>query len=35
MEYEKIINLVQNTNIQLSKFRTDRWIDMNHDINGT
>ena len=35
MEYEKIINLVENTNIELSKFRVKSWIEINHDTHET
>ena len=29
MEYQKIINLLDNTPNQLSKFRTKTWIEIN------
>ena len=29
MEYQKIINLLDNTSNQLSKFRTKNWIEIN------
>ena len=29
MEYEKIINLLDNTSNQLSKFRTNNWIEID------
>ena len=29
MEYQKIINLLDNTSNQLSKFRTNNWIETN------
>ena len=29
MEYEKIVNLLDNTSNQLSKFRTNNWIEIN------
>ena len=35
MEYQKIINLLNNTSNQLSKFRTKNWVEINHDRNGT
>ena len=35
MEYQKIINLLDNTTNQLSKFRTRNWVKMNHDSHGT
>ena len=35
MEYQKIINLLDNTPIQTSKFRTKSWVDINDDARGT
>ena len=35
MEYQKIINLLNNTSNQLSKFRTKNWVEINDDRNGT
>ena len=32
MEYQKIINLLDNTTYQLSKFKTKNWIEINRDI---
>ena len=29
MEYEKIINLLDNTSNQLSKFRKNNWIEID------
>ena len=29
MEYQKIINLLENKSNQLSKFRTKNWIEIN------
>ena len=29
MEYEKIVNLLDNTSNQLSKCRTNNWIEIN------
>ena len=29
MEYQKITNLLYNTPIELSKFKTDNWIEIN------
>ena len=29
MEYEEIVNLLDNTSNQLSKFRTNNWIEIN------
>ena len=31
MEYQKIINLLDNTPNQPTKFRTNNWIEINHD----
>ena len=30
MEYQKIINLLENSSNHLSKFRTKNWIEINH-----
>ena len=35
MEYQKIINLLDNTPNQLSKFRTKNWIEINDQSKGT
>ena len=35
MEYEKIINLLENTPNQPSKFRTKNWVKINDDSRGT
>ena len=35
MEYQKIINLLDNTPNQPSKFRTKNWSEINHDARGT
>ena len=35
MEYQKIINLSENTPDQPSKFRTKNWININHESRGT
>ena len=35
MEYQKIINLLDNTPNQPSKFRTKNWIKINDDSRGT
>ena len=35
MEYPKIINLLDNTLNQPSKFRTKNWVDINDDDSGT
>ena len=34
MEYQKIINLLDNTPNQLSKFRTKNWIEINDQSRG-
>ena len=31
MEYQKIINLLDNTTNQLSKFRTRNWVEINEE----
>ena len=31
MEYQKIINLLNNTSNELSKFRTGNWVQINGD----
>ena len=35
MEYQKIINLLGNTNNQSSKFRVKNWVELNDDAHGT
>ena len=35
MKYQKIINLLDNTIIQPSKFRTKNWVEINDDAGGT
>ena len=36
MEYQKIINLLENTpNKQISKFRTKSWVEVNDESCGT
>ena len=32
MEYQKIINLVDNTPTQPNKFRTKNWVEKNDDL---
>ena len=34
MEYQKIINLLDNTPNQLSKFRTKNWVEINNNSRG-
>ena len=34
MEYQKIINLLDNASNQPSKFRTKNWVEINDDIRG-
>ena len=35
MEYEKIINLSDDTSNQPTKFRTKNWVEINDDARGT
>ena len=35
MEYQKIINLLDNTPNQPTKFRTKNWVEINDDARGT
>ena len=35
MEYQKIINLLDNMSNQPYKFKTKNWIEINDDRNGT
>ena len=35
MEYQKIINLLENTPDQPSKFRTKNWIEVNDESRET
>ena len=35
MKYQKIINLLDNTPNQPSKFRTKNWVEINVDVRGT
>ena len=35
MEYQKIINLLNNTPNQPTKFRTKKWVEINDDSRGT
>ena len=35
MEYQKIINLLDNTPDQLSKFRTKYWVEISDDSRET
>ena len=35
MEYQKIINLLDNTHSHPSKFRTKNWVKINDDSRGT
>ena len=34
MEYQKIINLLDNASNQPSKFRTKNWVEINYDSRG-
>ena len=35
MEYRKMINLLDNTSNQPSKFRTKNWVEINNEPRGT
>ena len=35
MEYQKIINQLENQTVHPSKFRTKNWIEINDDSRGT
>ena len=35
MEYQKIINLLENTPNPPSKFSTNNWVEINDDSQGT
>ena len=35
MEYQKIVNLLENTLNQPSKFRTRNWVEINDEQRGT
>ena len=35
MEYQKIINLLENTPNQPSKFRTKKWVEVDDESRGT
>ena len=35
MEYQNIINLLDNTPNHLSKFRSKKWVKINYDARGT
>ena len=35
MEYQKIINLLDNTPNKPTKFRTKNWVEINGDSHGT
>ena len=35
MEYQKTINLLDNTSNQPSKFRTKTWVEVNDESRGT
>ena len=34
MEYQKIINLLENTPNQSTKFRTKKWVEINDESRG-
>ena len=35
MEYQKLINLLENTPNQPGKFRTKGWVEVNDELHGT
>ena len=35
MEHKKIVNLLESTSHNLSKFRTRNWVEINDDSRGT
>ena len=35
MNYQKIINLLDNTSNQQFKYRTKNWVEINNDRNNT
>ena len=35
MEYEEIANLLGDSSNKISKFKTKKWIEINHDSIGT
>ena len=35
MEYQKIINLLDNTTNQTTKFRTKHWVEINDELRKT
>ena len=35
MEYQKIMNLLDNTRNQPSKFKTKNWVEINNESRGT
>ena len=35
MEYQEMINLLDNTLNQSSKFRTKNWVEINDEFRGT
>ena len=35
MEYQRIINLLDNTSNQASKFRKKTWVEINNESRGT
>ena len=35
MEYQKVINMLDNTSNQPSKFRTKNWVEITNDSCGT
>ena len=35
MEYQKVANLIDDTSIQPSKFRTRNWVEINDESRGS
>ena len=35
MEYQKIVNLIDNASSKPSKFRTKNWVEINDESRGT
>ena len=35
MEYQKIVNLIDDTSNQPSKFRAKNWVEINDESRGT
>ena len=35
MEYQKIVNLIDDASNQFSKFKTKNWVEINDESSGT